>query len=976
MKNISSYNSFGAKQINLLPSRDLSQVNLSSETVSEILKKYHSEKIVVFGDNLKLDLSNRHIPTEIVQLYGTNKSTESPNVRYEIIDTWSFATANLYNKYFDQEAIFFFTSEFLSHLEDPRPFLLFVKQMLLRAQGYVFIIWHETNSGYWNWTQNEFCQFISNSGFKVEIAFDILFMLELSEASYKNFLLKNNICPDYFDSDFLLVTTEDAGILPTGGIGTYVKNIKSFNPHVPVLYCNLQFKPQNEDLNKAIFPSEFIENLEYSNFFDGIGLIEVVKCILYLLPNLRIIEFQDYNSVGFRLIQARELGVLPNYLKMRVFLHGNIDYVKYGTQDNSAMNYSKEELISSVKDHYIFENADEVYAPSKYLMNDLMTNEFKYNITNSQVRKLPFDLNLLPEHTDIALSRFDNLVFIGKYSQLKGFPDFIEAVKIIYESTSLRFKKIYTIAPGSPDRDSATFISGLAKYVPLHLKHHDLLSFISKEKSRSLFVIASRGESYSFVILEQLLLGSAFVSYGIGGIPEVIEYEKIKETFLSDANPTALAKKICQINGSDYNILNDIINTNCLQVRERQLKINASWQYPKCLMVEPTYRGYKYGNASKEISLIVPIYNTKREYLVDLMDSINRSIIIPTEVLFINDGSEPDYSSSLNNIIEQYLDKDITKRIIYQGNKGLAGARNTGLKQAITKYIYVLDSDDVLLPNTLLHAWVAINLSPSLIAVSGFANYFVQLSEARYDNKLVSRNVFWKPIGNEIAKAVSLFENNFMTANALVKREEVLSVGGWDETDKATWEDWAFYLKLAWSGYKFSLIPIIGYFYRNTPGSMSKTYNRYFGRRRIIRNLTTFSKLDANVIISLMNKPTGQPVPIERLIELEAELIKKDTEIEAYYNQVEELSKEIEARGVLISELSEIIATGQPVPIERLIELEAELIKKDTEIEAYYNQVEELSKEIEARGVLISELSEIIEKRGAARFLRFLKLRR
>lgn len=65
------------------------------------------------------------------------------------------------------------------------------------------------------------------------------------------------------------------------------------------------------------------------------------------------------------------------------------------------------------------------------------------------------------------------------------------------------------------------------------------------------------------------------------------------------------------------------------------------------------------------------------------------------------------------------------------------------------------------------------------------------------------------------------------------------------------WEDWALFSRLAWSGKRFSIVPESGFLYRNTPGSMSKTYSRYFGRRRLVRNIPGLTRLDANIAMSL-----------------------------------------------------------------------------------------------------------------------------
>jgi len=170
-----------------------------------------------------------------------------------------------------------------------------------------------------------------------------------------------------------------------------------------------------------------------------------------------------------------------------------------------------------------------------------------------------------------------------------------------------------------------------------------------------------------------------------------------------------------------------------------------------------------------------------------------------------------------------------------------------------TKYTYVIDSDDVFIPTSLSAAWIGMKLSPHLSAISGFPGNFEKLDYAVENINLFSNGEFWKPIGHSDTKALSLYENHYIAASAMVKTETIKNFGGWDDTDKSTWEDWSFYSKLAWNGYTFSLIPAVGYLYRNTPGSMSKTYNRFFGRQRLIRNLNSFSKLDANIILSMLH---------------------------------------------------------------------------------------------------------------------------
>ncbi|MFX4717806.1 glycosyltransferase, partial [Acinetobacter baumannii] len=63
-------------------------------------------------------------------------------------------------------------------------------------------------------------------------------------------------------------------------------------------------------------------------------------------------------------------------------------------------------------------------------------------------------------------------------------------------------------------------------------------------------------------------------------------------------------------------------------------------------------------------------------------------------VIFIDDASQEGYASNLQKLLQREL--HLPYRIIsHPLNKGLAGARNTGLNAANTEYVINVDSDDV-----------------------------------------------------------------------------------------------------------------------------------------------------------------------------------------------------------------------------------------------------------------------------------------
>ena len=89
------------------------------------------------------------------------------------------------------------------------------------------------------------------------------------------------------------------------------------------------------------------------------------------------------------------------------------------------------------------------------------------------------------------------------------------------------------------------------------------------------------------------------------------------------------------------------------------------------------------------ISVIVPVYNVEK-YLSYCLDSIIQQSYDNLEIILINDGS----TDGSKSICEEYVEKDQRIRLINQKNKGLSGARNTGLDNCIGEYITFIDSDD------------------------------------------------------------------------------------------------------------------------------------------------------------------------------------------------------------------------------------------------------------------------------------------
>src|SRR5262245_8318750 len=100
-------------------------------------------------------------------------------------------------------------------------------------------------------------------------------------------------------------------------------------------------------------------------------------------------------------------------------------------------------------------------------------------------------------------------------------------------------------------------------------------------------------------------------------------------------------------------------------------------------------------NYKQSVSVVIPCFNDGR-FLAEALKSILSQTFQPVETLVINDGSTDPKTIRLLQTINM-----VGVRVIHQDNRGLGGARNTGIRNARGKYIYFCDADNVLYPECL-----------------------------------------------------------------------------------------------------------------------------------------------------------------------------------------------------------------------------------------------------------------------------------
>ncbi|WP_270504839.1 glycosyltransferase family 2 protein [Eubacterium limosum] len=94
------------------------------------------------------------------------------------------------------------------------------------------------------------------------------------------------------------------------------------------------------------------------------------------------------------------------------------------------------------------------------------------------------------------------------------------------------------------------------------------------------------------------------------------------------------------------------------------------------------------------ISIVIPIYKVEN-YIERCIKSIINQTYKFLEIILVDDGSPDDCGI----ICDQYAEIDSRITVIHQENKGLSGARNSGIDIAQGEFITFIDSDDWVCPD-------------------------------------------------------------------------------------------------------------------------------------------------------------------------------------------------------------------------------------------------------------------------------------
>lgn len=209
------------------------------------------------------------------------------------------------------------------------------------------------------------------------------------------------------------------------------------------------------------------------------------------------------------------------------------------------------------------------------------------------------------------------------------------------------------------------------------------------------------------------------------------------------------------------------------------------------------------------VSIVVPVYNTKK-YLSDCLNSLYSQIYKNIEIIIVDDGS----TDGSGEVIDNFYKKNKKNTLIIK-NKKPSGcgqlACNQGIKKAKGKYVAIMDSDDISLPN---------RIKKEVDFLEKHLDYFLVSSSTQVideNNNNIGKIIVGKSY-NKILKEIYL-TNSIINSSVLCRRLMVSSLYKVEYKACNDYLSWIYHLN---EGKKFYTLKDILVKYRTHSSSVTR----------------------------------------------------------------------------------------------------------------------------------------------------------
>ena len=659
--------------------------------------------------------------------------------------------------------------------------------------------------------------------------------------------LKQIGLPGGISTHSIIVTTEYAGINTSGGIGTFVANqCARDRRNAALLITSDKLEPGA----RVVLPQSLLKRSEIRSLPNDDLALRCITKLISLLSTIRSVEYQDYSGIGARISQAKASGLLPDTLTTVVHCHGNLHYLENANERwmHAAEGTAEREKIS-------IELPDLAVFPTKFLREFYRSSGILLHDDRVIIAPYWYDIPVLKTPTYASIR---SIVFVGKQSRMKGIDIFFDALndKACAELKAQGVRRIIFLGPLSPTEepfDTARISHHFTVESQIGLDHTALAEYIRTNAADSLFVEPYRADNFPLAVYDVVAGGGTLLASNSGGMGEIFSSPQWHQCLFSPTAPSLAAKIIEAIKWTTEQ------RTNTNEI----LRVEIAANNDKSFSLGENIREHG-GHSNISVTVCVPYYNTDPTHISDLFAALNRQTVAPVEVLIVDDCSQNEYAISLRALADAKL--KLPYRIIrHERNLGLAAARNTALAACNTEALLNIDSDDVPLPDWVRNIQNALSRNPSAAAAVPYLSTFDDGDD--FNSWSEGTTHTYRPLGD--GYILSQTGNFLGHANSGVRVSVVRSLGGWDASTKAKWEDWGFYLNILAHNHRIAIIPRIDCLYRVRTNSMVRTYPDWPGTRRIAYAPSCLPRFETIQLQRLIQSTRGQhkgqdPFPVIR----------------------------------------------------------------------------------------------------------------
>ncbi len=327
--------------------------------------------------------------------------------------------------------------------------------------------------------------------------------------------------------------------------------------------------------------------------------------------------------------------------------------------------------------------------------------------------------------------------------------------------------------------------------LPQVIRDHDVL------------VMPSRWECWPTVVLEAMALNRPVIATPTGGMTEMVRPGR-SGWLTAGVGARALQEGIESLLREPEKI-QKLVSSGGPREAGRELTRDSDVLdgYAKLLAqpvpaTRPRGRTLSAGRASPLVSVIVPYFQLP-DFVRETVDSVERQTHPTIETIVVNDGSR----TPVDGEILDELAGRAGVRVLTTPNRGLGGARNSGIAQSRGRYVLPLDADNVIAPTFVERCVELLEADPELAYVTSWSRYIdEQGTGPTWPGSGAPRG--YHPIGNETELVESM--NTAGDALAVLPRR-LFDLGFGYSTDVPICEDWTLYRALHRAGRYGIVIP-------------------------------------------------------------------------------------------------------------------------------------------------------------------------